>query len=345
MATPGWTGTRCVKPQSGHRAAVSRRATERSRAARTRVAQRPAGTWVVVTSERDWGPVVLVVGASSGIGRSTAVAFARRHARLALAARSAERLCEVAQECRDAGAAEIVVRSLDVTAMAAVREVVDHTAITYGRIDAIVHCAAVLAYGRFEDIPAEVFDQVVGTNLGGTANVARAGLQQFRAQGGGRLVIVGSLLGKIAIPYSSPYVASKWAVHGLIRVLRLEARSTPGIQVCVVSPGSVDTPIYARAATYIGLHGRPIPPVDQPERVAETIVRAVERPRRERSVGRANHLVVALFRLLPPLFDLLAGPVVSWLGFNRQARTGPDVGNVYRPTTSPRDRLEQSDLS
>src|SRR5437762_1048148 len=81
--------------------------------------------------------------------------------------------------------------------------------------------------------------RAIETNLIGTANVARAALRQFRAQGNGRLILLSSALGKTAIPYPSPYVSSKWAVHGLAAVLRMEARETPGIRVTVVSPGSV----------------------------------------------------------------------------------------------------------
>jgi NAD(P)-dependent dehydrogenase (short-subunit alcohol dehydrogenase family) len=274
-------------------------------------------------------PIVLVVGASSGIGRATARLLSARHARLALAARSAADLAQVEHECLESGATQVLVVPANVTDAAAVDHMVSEIVAAYGRIDAIVHCAAVLAYGRFDDIPAEVFDQVIRTNVGGTANVARAGLRQFRAQGGGRLVLVSSLLGKVALPYLSPYVTSKWAVHGLAAVLRQELRTSPGIEVSVVSPGSVDTPIYARAATYLGWHGRPIPPVDQPDRVAAEVVRTVARPRRERSVGRLNHLVVGTFRLLPGLFDRLAGPVTRRFGVQRSQRVPPTSGNVF----------------
>ena len=151
-----------------------------------------------------------------------------------------------------------------------------------------MHAATVVAYGRFEDVPAEVFDRSVEINLIGTANVARAALRQFRPRGGGRLVLVGSLLGKIATPYMSSYVTAKWGVHGLARTLQIEARQTPGVEISLVSPGGVDTPVYSQAASYLGRDGRPPPPVDPPEKVARAIVRALDRPRRDVSVGVAN---------------------------------------------------------
>ncbi|GAB2662464.1 SDR family oxidoreductase [Kribbella swartbergensis] len=278
--------------------------------------------------------MVLVVGASSGIGRATARRLAGAQGRLALTGRSTARLDEAAVECREAGAADVLLLPMDVSDSAAVDRAVKDTVAAYGRIDAIVHCAAVLAFGRFEDIPAAVFDRVVDTNLRGTANVARAGLRQFRAQGKGCLVIVSSVLGKVTIPYSSPYVTSKWAVHGFARVLRLEARQLPGVEVTLVSPGSVDTPIYARAARYFGRPGRPIPPVYDVERVAVRIVRAIERPRRETTVGLISHLEVGLYRLLPGVFERLVGPIVRFFGFERRQRTAPDPGNVFEARES-----------
>ena len=98
----------------------------------------------------------------------------------------------------------------------------------FGRVDVWVHTAAVVAYGRFEDVPSEVFRRVVDTDVHGTVHVARAALEQFRQQGHGTLVLTGSLLGEIATPYMSSYVTSKWAVRGLARVLAVEARRDAG---------------------------------------------------------------------------------------------------------------------
>jgi hypothetical protein len=98
----------------------------------------------------------------------------------------------------------------------------------------------------------------------------------------------------------------------------------------VVSPGSVDTPIYARAATYFGRQGRAIPPVAPVDRVAAQVVRAVESPRRERSTGRANYFLVAAYRLLPGVVDRLAGLVVRRFGF-RDDQAEPTEGNVFKP--------------
>jgi NAD(P)-dependent dehydrogenase (short-subunit alcohol dehydrogenase family) len=113
-------------------------------------------------------------------------------------------------------------------------------------------------------VPPEVFDRIVTTNLLGTANVARRALQVFDEQEGGSLVVIGVLLAKIATPYLSTYCTSKWAVHGVVRILQIEAREKPG-PISLVSPGGVDTPIYDQAGTYTGRQGNPPPPVSAPE--------------------------------------------------------------------------------
>ncbi len=272
--------------------------------------------------------VVVVTGASSGIGLAAARAFARRGARLVLAARSPESLAAAERSCLDEGAEEVLVVPTDVTDHAAVGALFEASTRRCGRVDAVVHAAAVVAYGRFDDLPPDVFDRVMATNLTGTANVSRAALRLFRSQQGGSLVLTGSLLGKIAVPYMGSYVTSKWAVHGLARVLQIEARETPDIHVSVVSPGSVNTPAYTQAANYTGWEGRPPPPIDPPEKVAEAIVRAVERPRRDISVGLPNPLAVFGFRALPDVFDVLVTPLMRVGGLSRRS-IQPHSGNVF----------------
>jgi NAD(P)-dependent dehydrogenase (short-subunit alcohol dehydrogenase family) len=271
--------------------------------------------------------VVIITGASSGIGRATAQMLARRGDRLVLAARSGQALDATAREC---GVAETLVVPTDVADPAAVDALFAAAVSRFGRVDAVVHSVTVVAYGRFDEVPAPVFDQVIAVTLTGTANVARTALRLFPGAGGGRLVLVGSLLGKIATPYMSSYVTAKWAVHGLARTLQIEARQTPGVDVSLVSPGGVDTPVYRQAASYYGRGFRPPPPVDPPEKVARAVVRSLDRPRRETSVGIANPLVVAGFRSLPFVYDRLVGPLMRVGGLSK-APVPPHDGNVFAP--------------
>lgn len=271
-------------------------------------------------------PVVVITGASSGIGRCTARLLSERGWDVVLASRSETALREVERECTARGARALVVPA-DVGDRVAVDAVFTRATGEFGRVAAVVHTVGAVAYGRFEDIPADVFDRAVTTNVLGTANVARSALRVFRGQGGGALVVTGSLLGTIAVPTMSPYVTGKWAVHALTRIIQVESRALDGVAVTLVSPGSVNTPAYSQAANYARREGRPPPPVVQPEKVARAIVRSLDRPRRERSVGVANHLIVLGFRLVPAIYDAAVGPLMNVFGLSR--RPVPDhPGNV-----------------
>jgi NAD(P)-dependent dehydrogenase (short-subunit alcohol dehydrogenase family) len=272
--------------------------------------------------------VVLVTGASSGIGRATAIQLAGRGARLILVARGRESLEEAAAEARAAGAEAAMVRPADVTDEDAVQAAVDDAVAEFGRIDVVVHAAQVMAYGRIEDVPREVYEQVVDVALHGTAVVARVVLPLFRKQGAGHLVVVNSLLGNIATPLLGSYVAAKWGQLGLVRVLQQETRDEPGISVSAVQPGGVDTPIYVQAASWTGSTGRPPPPVYSPQRVARTVLSTLDRPRRIVQAGFLNPLITAGFRLVPGVFDVLVGPLLQRMAI-ADGDVPPTEGNVF----------------
>jgi NAD(P)-dependent dehydrogenase (short-subunit alcohol dehydrogenase family) len=273
-------------------------------------------------------PVVLVTGASSGIGRATAIEAAGRGARLVLVARGRPALEEAATEARTAGAGEVIVCPADVNDDAAVAAVVRSTVDRFGRIDAVVHAAQTMAYGRIEDVPRDVYEAVTDTAVHGTANVARAVLPVFRKQGGGHLAVVNSLLGSITAPLMGSYVTAKWGQLGLIRVLQQETRDEPGISISAIAPGGVDTPIYFQGASWAGSTGRPPPPVYSPQRVARIVLGTLDRPRRMVQAGVLNPLIMAGFRLLPGVYDTLVGPL-----FRQFALANDDVppteGNVF----------------
>jgi short-subunit dehydrogenase len=273
---------------------------------------------------------VLIVGASSGIGRAVAQQMAAAGDRLVLASRGKIALQRVAQECLDAGAASVSTRPVDVRDAEAVNRVIADSDTELGGLDIVLHSSGVVAYGRFEDIPTEVFDAVLATNINGAANVARAALPVLRSQRRGHLILVGSILGNIAVPNMTPYVLSKYAVRSLGRQLALENRDLPGLHISVVSPGSVDTPIYRQAANYLGHGGRPPAPVDPADRVAKAIVKLAERPRDRMSVGRANPLMRLGFTFLPSVFDVAVGPLFR-LAAMKPGKQAPTTGNVLAP--------------
>jgi short-subunit dehydrogenase len=276
-------------------------------------------------------PVLLVTGASSGIGRAVAEKAAAHGWRLVLVGRDRVALDEVADACRERGAATVTVEAADVGSDPAVGQLVDRVERAHGRLDAVVNVAGVVAYGRVEDVPAEVFDGVIRTNLLGSVNLARHVLPVLRRQGRGHLVLIGSVLGHIAAPHMTAYVVSKWGVRSLARQLQVDNRDVPNVHVSYLAPGGVDTSIYETAANYLGVPGRPPAPVSSPERVADAILRLLARPRPRTQVGVANGLIRFGFSALPGVFDALVGPLFGVAALDRTTPVGPGPGNVLEP--------------
>lgn len=279
------------------------------------------------------GRVVWVTGASSGIGLATALACAARGDRLVLSSRAPGPLESAAQRCRAAGAADVLVAPLDIGDDDAVRAVGQRARQRFGRVDVVVQNAGVAAYGRVDELPADVLEGLFRTNVLGAAHVAGEAVRTFREQGRGSLVVVGSVLGRITVPWMGAYNASKFALRGLVRTMQQENRDVPGLRITLVAPGGVDTPVYDQAATVLGRRNRPPYPVASPEDVAAEILLAAddgERWHRERDVGWANPAMKAAFSLAPGVFDALSRPAVRLLGFTPGRRpNGP--GNVLAP--------------
>ena len=274
--------------------------------------------------------MVLITGASGGIGRAVALAYSARGARLVLAGRSPGRLDDLVMACQARGV-EATAAVTDVTDAAAVRAAVDLAVGRYGRLDVVVHSGATAAYGRITQMPEDVWTRTVDIGVHGTSNVARESLRHFEQVGGGTLLVIGSVLGQVTAPQLGAYVTSKWAVRGLVRVLQQEARTTPGVHVLMVSPGGVATSIYSDAATYIGYPGSPPPPVLSPESVARTVLRSVDRHRRQTAAGPANGLMRMGFTLAPWMYDTLVGPLFNVVALGRKPRP-PSEGNAFRPS-------------
>jgi len=283
-----------------------------------------------VSSARSVAEVVLVTGASSGIGRASAIEFARRGASLVLVSRSATTLADAAADCRQAGAKAVECVPADVLDADAVQGAVRRAVETFGRLDVVVHAATVMAYGRIEDLDPAVFERVVDIAVQGTFHVFQAVVPVLRAQGSGHVVVVSSLLASITAPTMGAYVTAKWGQLGLIRTLQQELRELPDVHVSAVAPGGVATPIYTQAATILGNSAHPPPPVYTPQRVARDVVARVDTPRRLKQSGFANPLIIAGFRLFPPVFDALVGPLLKLFSMGRDA-VAPTTGNVFAP--------------
>lgn len=280
----------------------------------------------MVDHARGAAAVALVVGGSSGIGLATARRLLHDGTRVVLASRSQDALDRAAGELPHPVGTVVV----DVADAGSVEACVERVLAEHGRLDVVVATAQAMAYGSVEQVPLEVLSRVLATGVQGTAHLARAALPVFRRQGGGTLVVVGSLLGHIAVPGMGAYVATKWAQTGLVRTLQAEVRPDRGVHVCLVSPGAVDTPIYHQAATYGGSAGSAPPPVVDADRVARAVVACLDRPRRHVHVGPANLVVISGFRFLPWLYDLIVGPMVRLVALRGPHRQ-PDPGNVLEP--------------
>jgi NAD(P)-dependent dehydrogenase (short-subunit alcohol dehydrogenase family) len=279
------------------------------------------------------GRVVLVVGGSSGIGLASALAFAARGDHLLLASRSGEALGAATAACRAAGGNTVHTVVADLSTPCGADSIIEAAMSRHGRIDVVVHTATVMGYGTVEAMPAEVFTAVVDGAVQGTLHLARAVLPIMRRQHAGVFIGVNSLLGSVTVPQMGAYATAKWAQRALLRTLQQETRNEPGVHVCIVSPGSINTPIYYQAANYTGRTTRPPWPVVSPERVAAEIAGLADRPRRHVSVpvGPTNLIIIAGFRFLPLLYDRLVGPL-----FRLAALTSPSTtetpGNVHQPT-------------
>jgi short-subunit dehydrogenase len=248
------------------------------------------------------GAVVVITGASSGIGRATALAFAGLGCRLVLVARSAEALRHVQDACRRRGARVLVVPA-DIADAAAVERVGQAAVNRFGGVDVWVQAAASVIAGPFGTESVEELRRLVATNVVGTALSARTALALFQTQGHGVLVIVGSLLGLVPNPQVPLYSMTKFAVRGLALNLRQAVAGNLGVHVCMVLPGPVDTPLFQRAANHTGRQLRAIPPAIAPERVAATIVSCARRPRRQATTGAVSHLLLASHRVAPRLAE------------------------------------------
>ena len=275
------------------------------------------------------GAVVVITGASSGIGRATALAFAGLGARLVLAARGPAALGEVERACRARGAQVLVVPT-DITDAAAVEQLAKQAGQRFGGVDVWVQAAATMIAGPLGTEPVEELRRLVEVNVVGATLSARSALATFQAQGHGTLVIVGSLLGLVPNPQVPLYSMTKYATRGLALNLRQAVAGHPGIHVCLVLPGPVDTPIFQRSANHTGRQLRAIPPAYAPERVAAAIVGCARRPRRQTTAGTVSYLLLASHRVAPRLTDWA---VARWSAatLTRPTPTPDTTGALFAP--------------
>ena len=246
--------------------------------------------------------VIVITGASSGIGLATARQAAQRGARVLLVAREESDLQRVTQEINATGgqAAYAVADVADFDALKAAAEL---AVARWGGIDAWINDAGVSIYGELRDVPVEDARRLFDTNYWGVVNGSLVALPYLEQRGGGALINVGSTLSDRAIPLQGHYAASKHAVKGFTDALRmeLEKKGTP-VSVTLVKPGAIDTPYPQHAKNYMDAEPKHPAPVYTPDVAADAILFCLETPRRDITVG-AGGKMIGVLGLTPRLAD------------------------------------------
>ena len=248
--------------------------------------------------------VIVITGASSGIGLTTAEIAADRGAAVVLAARSESDLADVVARIRRKGGRATAVaadvadqRQVTQIGMAAMRE--------FGRIDTWVNNAGLGMYGRLVDQPIEEKRKLFDINFWGVVYGCKVAFEHMRTKGG-TIINIGSEVSDRAAPLLGLYSASKHAVRGYTDALRMELEHDRiPIQVSLVKPGPIDTPFPQHAPNYMDKEPKHAPPVYPPEEVAYAILKCAEKPVREVTVGGVPRLQIAMATLAPKLTDVM----------------------------------------
>ena len=282
--------------------------------------------------------VVVITGASSGFGKGAAQEFGRQGAKLVLAARRADLLEELVTECRAQGG-EAIACPTDVSKRAEVEHLAQAALDRFGRIDVWVNDAGVGALGRFERIPLEIHEQVIGTDLCGTLYGSYCAYKQFLSQGSGVLINIASELGYASVPYYTSYTASKHAVVGLSDSLRQEIQQNDikGVHVCTIMPTAHDTPFFDHAANYTGHEITAPKPLHDPQNVVDAIVRAAGDPEDKEIVGADGKIKFALSNVLPKVAEKIGGKQMHKTQMEKPPAANDSEGAVRAPIHEGRE--------
>ncbi len=275
--------------------------------------------------------VAVIVGASSGIGRDTALKMAAKGAKVVVAARSKEGLATLVEEIYQKGGEAIAVPA-DVADFNQVKEIADKTVERFGRMDSWVHLAATSVFATFDNVTPEEFKRVIEVNLLGQAYGAMAALPHLKREGRGALIHISSMEARRSLPYQSAYSSSKHGMIGFLDALRIELKHEGfPISVTNIMPGVINTPFYNKGKTKLGVKPTGIPPYYDASLVTDAILYAAENPIRDYIVSDVGRALDVVQRISPGLVDTLLLAIAFQGQKTSDVKSEDAPNNLYEP--------------
>ncbi|MFD8810889.1 SDR family oxidoreductase [Streptomyces sp. NPDC059627] len=279
--------------------------------------------------------VVVITGASAGIGRATARLYARRGARIALVARGRDGLEATAREVTELGGLPSV-HQADTSDAQQVEAAADAAEETLGPIDVWINCAFTSVFAAFTEIAPDEYDRVTAVAYLGFVNGTRAALARMLPRDRGTIVQVGSALGERAIPLQSAYCGAKHAINGFTSAVRVELlHRGSNVRVTIAQMPAVNTPQFSWVRSRLPHQPQPVPPIYQPEVAARGVLHAADHPRRkQRYIGASTAATILANRLAPAVLDRY----LARTGFDSQQTAGPRPAgpdNLFTPADNP----------
>ncbi len=275
--------------------------------------------------------VVVIFGASSGIGRETAIQFARKGAKVVVAARGEDGLKSLVESIRNFGG-EAIYQVAEASEYEQVQAVATRAVGEYGTLDTWVHCAGISLYATFENTSPEEFRRVLEVNLLGQIYGAKAALPHIKKEGRGALIHISSVEGKRALPLQSAYASSKHGIIGFLDALRMELQHEKlPVFVTNVMPAGINTPFFNKARTKLGVKPQPAPPIYHPQVVAEVILHAAEHPTRDIFAGGAARMFAVMQNFSGTMMDKYLGKTMFDGQKTDELKTSDAPDGLYAP--------------